>query len=182
MHQVSTGITPAPPTPADGIAYVALQELATRIAHRNTGKLLDDPVGYEIMARVASDENLHFLFYRDLVTAALAIDPSTTVIAIDCQVRGFEMPGTGIANFTDHAAAIANAGIYDLQLHHDQILEPVVLRHWDVANLERLSPVAEKARDSLRAYIERDRRVARRLAERRDRTLQTAAARTPALR
>jgi acyl-[acyl-carrier-protein] desaturase len=182
MQQVSTGITPDPPSPADGIVYVALQELATRIAHRNTGKQLDDHVGYEIMARVASDENLHFLFYRDLVTAALAIDPSTTVIAIERQVRDFEMPGVGIANFTDHATAIAKAGIYDLQSHHDQILEPVVLRHWDVENLEHLSPAAEEARDSLMTYIERVGRTARRLAERRDRTLQSVAVRTPALR
>ena len=60
-----------------------MQELATRIAHRNTGKLLEDRLGYEVMARVASDENLHFLFYRDLVTAALEVDPSTTVIALE---------------------------------------------------------------------------------------------------
>jgi len=176
MHQVSTGITPRPPSPADGIVYVTLQELATRIAHRNTGKQLDDRVGYEIMARVASDENLHFLFYRDLVTAALAIDPSTIVLAIDRQVRDFEMPGVGIANFTDHATAIANAGIYDLPSHYDQILDPVVLRHWDVENLERLSPAADEARDSLIAYIERVGRVASRLAERRERALQTGAA------
>src|SRR3954451_12728296 len=92
MPQVRTGITPDPPTPADGLAYVALQELATRVSHRNTGKLLEDRTGYEIMARVATDENLHFLFYRDLVTAALEVDPSATIMAIERQVRDFEMP------------------------------------------------------------------------------------------
>ncbi|HEV3226678.1 MAG TPA: acyl-ACP desaturase, partial [Acidimicrobiales bacterium] len=146
MHQVSTGITPDPQTPADGLVYVALQELATRIAHRNTGKLLDDRVGYDVMARVASDENLHFLFYRDLVTASLEIDPSTTVLALERQVRDFEMPGVGIVDFSDHASAIAKAGIYDLKLHHEQILAPVVLRHWNVEQLEGLSPEAEDAR------------------------------------
>src|SRR6478609_10567201 len=68
MHQVSTGQVPEPPTPVDVIAYVALQELATRIAHRNTGRLLGDPAGYDVMMRVAADENLHHLFYRDLFT------------------------------------------------------------------------------------------------------------------
>src|SRR3954471_7890743 len=120
MHQVGTGITPDPQTPVDGLVYVALQELATRIAHRNTGKLLEDRTGYEVMARVAGDENLHFLFYRDLVTAALEVDPSTTVMAIERQVRDFEMPGTGIVDFKGHASAIAKAGIYDLQSHHEQ--------------------------------------------------------------
>jgi len=175
MQQVSTGITPDPETPADGLVYVALQELATRISHRNTGKLLEDRVGYEVMARVASDENLHFLFYRDLVTAALEVDPSTTVIALERQVRTFEMPGTGIANFADHASAIAKTGIYDLQLHHEQILVPVVLRHWGVESLEGLTPEAEEARDKLVHFIERVGRVGRRLASRRDRTFDTVA-------
>jgi acyl-[acyl-carrier-protein] desaturase len=174
MHQVSTGITPEPGTPADGLAYVALQELATRIAHRNTGKLLEDRLGYEVMARVASDENLHFLFYRDLVTAALEVDPSTTVIALERQVRDFEMPGTGIVDFADHASAIAKAGIYDLQLHHEQILVPVVLRHWGVESLEGLTPDAEEARAKLVHFIDRIGRIGRRLAARRERTLDTA--------
>src|SRR5438067_2183857 len=175
MHQVCTGITPDPPTPVDGLAYVALQELATRIAHRNTGKLLDDRLGYEVMARVASDENLHYLFYRDLVTAALELDPSTAVIALERQVREFEMPGTGIVDFSDHAAAIARAGIYDLVSHHEQILAPVVLRHWGVQELEGLTPAAEEARAALVRFVERVGRVGRRLADRRERSLHTAA-------
>ena len=174
MHQVSTGITPDPGSPADGLAYVALQELATRIAHRNTGKLLEDRLGYEVMARVASDENLHYLFYRDLVTAGLEIDPSTMMIALERQVREFEMPGTGIVDFSDHAAAIAKAGIYDLQLHHDQILAPVVLRHWGIEKIEGLTPEAEEARAKLVRFIERVARIGNRLAARRDKALHTA--------
>src|SRR3954470_721433 len=68
MAQVSLGQVPQPATVADGLVYVALQELATRISHRNTGKLLDDPAGYAVMSRVAADENLHYLLYRDLVS------------------------------------------------------------------------------------------------------------------
>ena len=177
MHQVSTGITPDPPTPVDGLAYVALQELATRIAHRNTGKMLEDRVGYEVMARVASDENLHFLFYRDLVAAALEADPSVGVIALERQVREFEMPGVGIVDFADHANAIAKAGIYDLVSHHEQILVPVVLRHWSVEELTGLTDEAERARDALLSFIDRVGRVGQRLAARREaaaeRTLDT---------
>ena len=32
--------------------------------------------------------------------------------------------------FNRHAAAIAKAGIYNLDLHYNQILVPVVLRVW----------------------------------------------------
>src|SRR3546814_11286676 len=68
----------------------------TTLFRSNTGKLLDDKAGYEVMKKVASDENRHHLFYRDMVTAALEIDPSEMVRAIERQVRTFEMPGTGI--------------------------------------------------------------------------------------
>ena len=176
MVQVCTGITPQPQTPADGLVYVALQELATRISHRNTGKLLDDRVGYDVMARVAADENLHHLFYRDLVTAALAIDPSAVVCAIERQVREFEMPGVGIPDFSRHATAIAKAGIYDFASHHDQILVPVVLRHWKVEEVEGLSGEAEEARARVVRHISRVGIAARRLAERREQKVLAATA------
>jgi acyl-[acyl-carrier-protein] desaturase len=90
--------------------YVTLQEMATRISHRNTGRLLADKRGYEIMARVAGDEQLHHVFYRDTASAMLEVDPSTVVLAIERNVKGFEMPGTGIPDFASHAKAIAEAG------------------------------------------------------------------------
>jgi acyl-[acyl-carrier-protein] desaturase len=167
MQQVSGGQVPQPESVVDALAYVALQELATRISHRNTGNLLDDEAGYKVMARVAADENLHYLLYRDLVSAALEIDPSAAVLAIERQVRTFEMPGGGIPDFAAHASAIAAAGIYDLALHHDQVLVPVVLRHWGIETIEGLSPEAQAARDRTVAHIARIGRVARRLVDRR---------------
>jgi acyl-[acyl-carrier-protein] desaturase len=167
MHQVSTGQVPEPSTPVDVLAYVALQELATRIAHRNTGRLLGDSAGYDVMMRVAADENLHHLFYRDLTRAAIEFDPSTAVQAIERQVVGFEMPGIGIPGFAAHAAAIAKAGIYDLAIHHDQILAPVVLRHWDLASVNGLNADGERARDRLMARLAKSERVARRISDRR---------------
>jgi acyl-[acyl-carrier-protein] desaturase len=171
MHQVSTGMVPEPESAADGFVYVALQELATRIAHRNTGKLLDDRAGYDVMARVAADENLHYLFYRDVVSAGIELDPSTMVLAIERQVRDFEMPGTGIIGFGEHSLAIARAGIYDLRLHHEQILVPVVLRHWAVESLQGLTAEAEEARARLVKRVDRIGRAGRRLAERWEREL-----------
>ena len=167
MAQVSCGQVPEPETPQGGLVYVALQELATRIAHHNTGKLIADPVGYDVMKRVASDENRHHLFYRDLCTAALEIDPSGMVVAIEQQVREFEMPGTGIVDFETHARAIAKAGIYDFQIHHAQILVPVVLRQWGVEDLTGLDDEAERARDALVTRIDRIGKVGRRQARKR---------------
>src|SRR5215510_6927336 len=151
MAQVSAGKVPDPPGIADGIVYVALQELATRIAHRNTGKLLDDPAGEAVMSRVAADENLHHIFYRDLVAAALEVDASAMVAAIDRQVRHFEMPGAGIPNFGTHARAIAEVGVYDFKSHHDNILVPVIVKHWRIEQLQNLKSAASEARDRVLA-------------------------------
>jgi acyl-[acyl-carrier-protein] desaturase len=166
MAQVSGGMTPQPRSAADGFVYVALQELATRIAHRNTGMMIGDGAGYSVMMRVAADENLHHLFYRDVTAAAIALDPSAMVKAIERQVVGFEMPGGGIPGFAAHARAIARSGIYDLAIHHDQILVPVVLRHWDIEHLTGLDADAEQARDRLMGRLAKSGRVARRIAER----------------
>jgi len=176
MHQVSGGVVPDSESAADGLAYVSLQELATRIAHRNTGQQIDDPAGTAIMSRVAADENLHYLFYRDLTSTALEIDPSVMVLAIDRQVRNFAMPGTGIVDFEAHAKLIANAGIYDFSQHHEQILVPVVLRHWKLETIEGLSPEAEEARVRVLAYIERLGKVAKRIAARKAERLATTSA------
>ena len=177
MRQVSDGITPEPENPADTMVYVTLQELATRIAHLNTGKLLTDRPGYEVMARVAADENLHSLVYRGVTDAALEIDPSSVVLAIDRQVREFAMPGTGIADFPTHAARIAKAGIYDFVQHHDHILVPLVMRHWRVESLEGLSPEAEEARARVVRHVGRVGTAASRLRERRQRQAELVDAR-----
>jgi len=168
MAQVTNGEVPQPATVADGLVYVSLQELATRIAHGNTGRLMCDPLGSKVMARVAGDEMLHHVFYRDLTSALLEMDPSTTMLAIDRNVRGFAMPGTGIPDFAGHAKAIALAGIYDFAAHHDSILQPVVLGTWAIESLEGLSPEAEQARDRCVAHIAKVGKAGRRMAERRE--------------
>ena len=168
MTQVSNGAVPEPPSLVDALVYASLQELATRIAHHNTGRLLPDEAGRRVMTRVAADENLHHLFYRDLTSAALAIDPASVVPAIERQVREFAMPGTGIPDFERHAKAIAKAGVYDFQSHHDLILVPVVLRHWRLEDVEGLDAAAEQARERTLGHIDRIGRIARRIAERRE--------------
>jgi acyl-[acyl-carrier-protein] desaturase len=167
MAQVSGGVAPDPESLQDGFVYLALQELATRISHRATGKMMGDPAGYEVMMRVAGDENLHQLFYRDLAAAAIKADPDGMMCAIERQVVSFAMPGIGIPGFAEHARRIAQAGIYDLAVHHDQILAPVVLRQWDVENVTGLGPAGEQARERLMKRMAKSERVARRVTERR---------------
>ncbi len=155
MEHVSRGYYPRGRTePRDGLVYVTLQELATRIAHRNTGGITGDPAAERLLVRVASDENLHFAFYRDLASAAIALDPSSMVVAMQRKVMGFAMPGLELRGFRARAATIAAAGIYDMRIHYEQVLCPVLLKHWRLPELTGLSPEAEVARDKLMGFLD----------------------------
>jgi acyl-[acyl-carrier-protein] desaturase len=135
------------------LAYVSFQELATRVSHRNTGRYTDDPMCEQLLARIAADENLHMIFYRNLLGAALDIAPDQTMQAILEVVKGFQMPGTEIPGFQRKAVEMAVAGIYDLRQHKDDVVMPV-LRFWKVFELEGLSAEGEQARTELADFLE----------------------------
>jgi acyl-[acyl-carrier-protein] desaturase len=135
------------------VAYVSFQELATRISHRNTGKYTEDEYADQLLARISVDENLHMVFYRNLMAAALEIAPDQALPAMWDVVSSFEMPGSTIEGFTRRSLKIALAGIYDLRIHRDEVLNPI-LRHWKIFDLEGLSPEAEDAREKLGAFMD----------------------------
>jgi acyl-[acyl-carrier-protein] desaturase len=149
MQHMQSGYTNAHDDEAlHSIAYVAFQELATRISHRNTGKATGDPIAEQLLARVAADENLHMMFYRNLITAAFDLAPNQAMRAVADVVAGFEMPGANIEGFGRKALSIALAGIYDLRQHRDEVLQPV-LRQWNVWDRTGLDAEGEKARERL---------------------------------
>ena len=135
------------------IAYVSFQELATRISHRNTGKISDDPIAEGMLQRVALDENLHMLFYRNTLAAVLDLEPNAAMRAITDVVTNFDMPGANMPGFGRKAVQIALAGIYDLQQHLDDVVAPV-LRSWKVFEREDLTGDGLKARDELKAFMD----------------------------
>ena len=166
MAQLSAGYDGGDKPTLHGMAYVAFQELATRVSHRNTGRYSQDPVADRIMARIAKDENLHMRFYRDMLGAAMHLDASAAVEAIVDEIVGFEMPGAGMRGWLSKSVQIANAGIYDLRVHHDEIVWPL-LRHWRVFELEGLDEHAEVRRQELATFLEELDAQARRFEERR---------------
>jgi len=149
------------------LAYVSFQELATRVSHRNTGKLTNDPMCERLLSRIAADENLHMIFYRNLMDAALQISPDQAMVAILDVVKNFAMPGTGIPGFQRKAVEMAVAGIYDLRQHKDEVLDPV-LRFWKVFDLEGLSQEGEVARTELAELMEGLEKQALRFEDKRD--------------
>lgn len=166
MQQVQAGYAHATEDPLRQLAYVAFQELATRISHANTGRFSQDPVANRIADRVAADENLHMVFYRDALAAALELDPSAGVLAIAAEVQAFQMPGGTIQNFARKAAQIARAGIYDLRIHHDEVVWPL-LRYWRIFEIESLNNAAARAREELACFLAQLNRRASHFEERR---------------
>jgi acyl-[acyl-carrier-protein] desaturase len=167
MDHMSTGYTALHDDMVRSLAYVSFQELATRVSHRNTGKITGDAVGDQLLARVAADENLHMVFYRNLLGAALELDPSQTMRAITDVVTQFAMPGTDIAGFQRKAVEMAIAGVYDIRQHRDDVVAPV-LRFWNVFEIEGLDAEGEKARTELADFMAELEKQALRFEDKRD--------------
>ena len=158
------------------VAYVTFQELATRISHRNTGKACGDPIADRLLARIAADENLHMIFYRNMCAAALDLTPDQTLEAIDLIIENFRMPGSGMPNFRRNGVLMAKHGIYDLRQHLEEVVMPV-LRTWKVFERNDFTSYGEMIRDRLAEYLENLGRQVLRFEEQRDRALAREARR-----
>jgi acyl-[acyl-carrier-protein] desaturase len=110
-------------------------------------------VAHEIMTRVAADENHHFMFYRGVTTAMLRQAPTFVLGAVHQVLSDFKMPGTVIPNFRRRAVAIARAGIYNLRIHAEQVVQPL-LRHWKVGSIEGLDSQGEELQEKILAIPE----------------------------
>jgi acyl-[acyl-carrier-protein] desaturase len=82
----------------------------------------------------------------------------------------FDIPGVASGAYRK-ALQMVQAGIYDLRIHHDEILWPL-LRYWNLFQLEGLRPEAEQARDRLAAHLAQTDRLASRFEAKRMRAAE----------
>ena len=136
----------------DSVVYVTFQELATRVSHRNTGKACAEPVADELLKRISTDENLHMIFYRNMVSAGLEIAPNQAMKSIHRVLDNFKMPGYTIPGFRRNAVAIATGGVYDPQSHLDEVVLPV-LRKWRIFDRDDITGEAEWYREDLNRIV-----------------------------
>ncbi|NUR25814.1 MAG: acyl-ACP desaturase [Catenulispora sp.] len=134
------------------VAYVTFQELATRVSHRNSGKECGDPLAEQLLTRIATDENLHMVFYRNLLKAAFDLAPDQAMRAVADMIIGFRMPGHGMTGFERASLKMAVGGVYNLRIHQDDVLQPV-LRHLKVMDRGGFGPQGEQARDELGMFL-----------------------------
>ena len=150
MATVIHGDEPTYNDPTEIFAYTSLQELATRVSHRNAGKITDDPAAFELMKNIAADENHHYIFYKGVMAAMLAENPSAVLSGIYRMLTKFEMPGVAVPGFMRRSINVAKAGVYNLRIHHDRVVTPL-LRDWQIGNLTGLTNKASEFQDKIMA-------------------------------
>ena len=120
------------------VAYVAFQELATRVSHRNTGHQSGDPVCERALA---AGIDLRF-----------ELAPDLTMMAVRDVIVNFRMPGHGMPGFERAAAQMAIGEIYNMRIHHDDVLQPV-LRFLKIMEIDGLGPEGRKAQEELGLFM-----------------------------
>ncbi|KAA8883878.1 acyl-ACP desaturase [Nocardia colli] len=140
------------------VAYVSFQELATRVTHRNTGRVCADPIADRMLQRIAADENLHMLFYRTVCGAALDLVPDQAIEAIANIVENFQMPGAGMPDFRRNGVLMAKHGVYDLPQHLHEVIRPVI-RQWKIFERNDFTARGERVRERLAGFLDTLERV-----------------------
>ncbi|MFE9582362.1 acyl-ACP desaturase [Nocardia sp. NPDC006044] len=161
----------------ESVTYVTFQELATRVSHRNTGRVCNDAIADRMLQRIAADENLHMIFYRNMCGAGLDLAPDQAMMAITKILTHFIMPGAGMPNFRRNGVLMAKHGIYDLRQHLEDVVAPV-LKQWNIFERNDFGPRGEQAREELGVFIERLEQDVLKFEEQRDRMFAREAAKS----
>jgi acyl-[acyl-carrier-protein] desaturase len=145
---MANGYQPTYDDPTEIFAYTATQELATRVSHRNAGKITDDPSAYELMRNIAADENHHFIFYKEVMRTMLDKAPELVLGGIYRVFENFEMPGVAMPNFLRRSIQVAKAGVYNLRIHHDRVVVPLI-KDWNIERIGGLTPAAAEIQQKI---------------------------------
>lgn len=161
MQQLSVGYENDYGTVLHTIAYTAVLEWVNRIVHRNTGIISGDDLCDQMMARLSMDENLHMVFFRNLLEAGFEIDADAAMVAVADIMTDFRMPGHEIGGFSALGKDLAAAGVYNARIHHDTIVAPF-LRHLHILDRTDLGSAGRAAQDRVGRYFRRMEFIAQR--------------------
>lgn len=179
---IRNGFTPNDGSdPLQSIVFTTVQEKATNVSHNNEGRLATqqgDETLAKICKQIASDENRHFAFYRNMFMEALRLDPDRAMIAFHkLMEKQVVMPGRlmddgvskdakGQPNIFDRFSAIAEAiGVYTF-LDYAKIFGDLI-REWEIEK-RQVSGEGAKAQEAVIRLQQKHARVAE-IAEERKR-------------
>ncbi|MFZ1282442.1 MAG: acyl-ACP desaturase, partial [Ignavibacteriaceae bacterium] len=115
FHYIESGFNPDwDKDPYKVFVYTTLQERATQVSHKNTGKLAgqDEPLLNGILSSIAADEAKHYTFYRNVFKEVLQLDPNRAILSAADIMPAIDMPGISMPNFRDMADVVRRVGIY----------------------------------------------------------------------
>jgi acyl-[acyl-carrier-protein] desaturase len=166
-HYVESGFNPdLDMDPYKVFVYTTLQERATQISHKNTGKAAgeEEPLIYGILSSIAADEAKHFSFYRNVFKEILKIDPNGGLISAADIMPTIDMPGVSMPNFREIADVVRRTGIYT-PWHYKEIVEELIT-YWEIDTLSGLSEIAAKAQEKIMYIPARLKKIAQYIEQR----------------
>lgn len=150
--------------PFEGMVYTAMQEAATRTFYLCAARACGDehPSLGAALRRIAKDETLHMVFYRDVVKAHLEADPDY-LRPLAAVMLAFEMPWSAsvLRDFEERRAYLAARGVFRLSDYLDEVVQPL-WASWALDRCISESQETKEAHDQLRRY----RAVLRKLSRR----------------
>lgn len=140
--------------------YTTLQERATQISHKNTGKTVseEEPLLNGILSSIAADEARHFVFYRNMFKEILSVDPERALQAASSIMPAIDMPGHSMPHFREMADIIRREKIYCPEDYLSIVEE--VIKYWGIEFLTGLNEKAVKAQDKILAIPARLKKIA----------------------
>lgn len=140
--------------------YTTLQERATQISHKNTGKTagMDEPLLNGILSSIAADEAKHYTFYRNVFKEILTLDPERALISAATVMPAIDMPGIAMPNFREMADVVRRSGIYG-PWEYKSIVEDSI-KFWEIELITGLNEVAAKAQEKILAIPQRLQKIA----------------------
>jgi acyl-[acyl-carrier-protein] desaturase len=127
--------TPGEATIFEGMVYTAIQEKATQAFYVSvaTQANAEDPILARLLRRIANDETLHYVFYRDAVKAYLEADPNKVEV-VSRILQSFAMPGFGMPDFAQRQKIIAAGANYGIAEHFNKVVK-MLMEAWDIKSL-----------------------------------------------
>lgn len=140
--------------------YTTLQERATQISHKNTGKAAgeDEPLLNGILGSIAADEAKHYVFYRNVFKEVLSLDPNRAMLSAASIMPSISMPGISMPNFREMADIVRRDGIYGPREYLDIVDEAI--KFWGIEFISGLNDAASKAQENIMAIPKRLKEVA----------------------
>jgi len=161
FHYVQEGFNPDwDRDPYKVFVYTTLQERATQISHKNTGKSVgeEEPLLNGILSSIAADEARHFVFYRNVFKEILNVDPERALQAASEIMPAIDMPGIAMPHFREMADIVRREKIYGPDDYRSIVEE--VIKYWGIELLTGLNEKAAKAQEKILAIPSRLKKIA----------------------